>query len=153
MPSINHKRRWGLLTRALDLIQSEMGCSEAIAFEALKALIVDGRVHARGLWPLHHSDGLPRRREQAAVLQNKEFSSAVRTDDNDGICLVGASVTLPWVEINMNELRTTMGLSDVMLPFIPGAGATLSDIGAENPRISADEPQTAPRATVRARTR
>jgi hypothetical protein len=124
MAKVIHKRRWGLLTRALELIQSSIACSEVAAFDVLKALIVDDRAHARGLWPSAES-GQWHRKLPPTLLSAKDFASAVRIPPV-GVHLVSLDITLPWVEIDMKELRIAIERSEHVLPYVADASMMLS---------------------------
>jgi hypothetical protein len=101
--------RWDLLPHALALVQGALQCSEAEAFVSIKALIADGQVEARGPWPREGLNGNPRPNGHAHTLPSESFRFAELTRDGAGVVFLDRlGVPIPWVEIDMDQLRRAL---------------------------------------------
>jgi len=100
-------RRWDLLPNALTAIRAKFTTDDdGGAFERLKALLVDDRVHARGLW----------RGNGVQTLPAEEFRFAVLSPDANGITSLANFAKAPWLEINMDELAAALDSVSVPRP-------------------------------------
>jgi hypothetical protein len=103
------QRRWDLLPYALDLLQSKLKQPENEARESIKILIADERVQARGPWPRGRPlNGKPRPDGRAHLLPAESFNYAEFTPNGEGVVFRDQNVPIPWVEINMDQLRLAL---------------------------------------------
>jgi hypothetical protein len=141
--------RWDLLPHALALVQGALQCSEAEAFESIKALIADGQVEARGPWPREGLNGNPRPNGHAHTLPSESFLFAELTRDGTGVVFLDRlSVPIPWVKIDMDQLRRALA-QEASPPATPAA-APVKKSNAKQPLRPRGNPGTKTKGIIAA---